>query len=575
MRGLFLHALLLACVSGVHAQGVPEARAQGVLRARPQGVLEARPQGVLDRRISLRVHRLPLAAALDTIAARGSFAFSYNSTILPGDSLVSFSGSGSVRQVLDALLGARYQYVPRDGYVIIVRAPAPPAVYTVTGTVIDQATGMPVANASVYEPEKLQSTLTDEHGFFRLRLREHGPFLAVSKEWYEDTIFTPESGHDCRVLLRPVPVTEITPVVITSSIERSWWGRLFLTSRQRVQSLNLVHFFTDKPYQVSLVPSIGTQGRMGSQVTNTVSLNLIGGYSAGTHGVEIAGVFNLDRKSVRHVQAAGAFNIAGGTVVGLQAAGCANVDMDSARGAILAGGANVVYGSASGALIAGGANLVHGTVQGAVLAGGANIVHGSVSGVLAAAGANVVHGQVFGAQIAGAFNDCRGTVYGLQASALYNHAVHLKGVQIGLINIADTSSGYSIGLVSFVRHGLHQVSVSYDDGWTLAYRSGNPKLYSILLAGYNPDGPTIGYGAGRAFPLAGRWGITTEVAVRQVYDRHWNEEGTVYRLSPSLTFRLSHTVSVFAGPYGSLYVPSGRHSRDVPPFGAAAGLLFF
>jgi hypothetical protein len=505
-------------------------------------------QGLLDRSVSLRVHRQPLARVLDTIAARVGFAFSYNTTILPGDSLVSYTGTGSVRQVLNALLGTRYQFLQRDGYVIIIRAPPPVAIYTVTGTVIDRSTGAPVANASVYEPRQLQSVLTDEHGFFRLRLREESRVVAVSKEWYEDTVFTPEAGQESRVFLRPVPVTEIAPVVITSTVEHSWWGRMLLSSRERVQSLNLVHFFTTKPYQVSLLPSIGTQGRMGAQVTNTISINLIGGYSAGTHGVEIAGAFNLDRRAVRHVQAAGLLNVAGGLVTGVQMAGLANIDMDSTRGAVLAGGINVVYVSADGVQMAGGANVTYGNIR--------------------------------GMQAAGGINECKGTVYGVQMAGLYNHAAHLKGFQIGLINIADTSSGYSFGLVSIVRHGVHQLSLSYEEGWTAAYKSGNPALYSIVLAGYATgagvsQGPTLGYGVGRAFPLAGRWGLTTELTAQQLYDRHWHYEGDVYRFSPSLTFRLSHTVSVFAGPRVSHYVPAGDRPWNVAPFGAGAGLVFF
>ena len=36
---------------------------------------------------------------------------------------------------------------------------------------------------------------------------------------------------------------------------------------------------------------------------------MFGGYTAGVNGLEIGGLFNLNKKDVRYVQAAGLFNI--------------------------------------------------------------------------------------------------------------------------------------------------------------------------------------------------------------------------------------------------------------------------
>ena len=139
--------------------------------------LRSPAQGFLDRRVSLHAHHQPLARVLDTLASRGGFAFSYNSTILPQDSLVSaVYNDVSVRQILEGLLGTNYQYIQREKYLIIVRQTPPVRdnTYTVSGYVLDAATGKAVPNASVYEREQLQSALTDEQGFFRLRLKEIG-----------------------------------------------------------------------------------------------------------------------------------------------------------------------------------------------------------------------------------------------------------------------------------------------------------------------------------------------------------------------------------------------------------------
>ena len=47
---------------------------------------------------------------------------------------------------------------------------------------------------------------------------------------------------------------------------------------------------------------------------------------------------------------------------------------------------------------------------------------------------------------------------GLQLSAGVNYTRKLKGVQIGIVNIADTSEGYSIGLINIVRKGYHKLT---------------------------------------------------------------------------------------------------------------------
>lgn len=72
----------------------------------------------------------------------------------------------------------------------------------------------------------------------------------------------------------------------------------FLVSKaQKIHSLNLGNFFMALPYQMSLVPGAGTQGKLSSQVVNKVSINMIGGYTGGVRGAEIAGYSTRPRKT--------------------------------------------------------------------------------------------------------------------------------------------------------------------------------------------------------------------------------------------------------------------------------------
>lgn len=498
-------------------------------------------QDILDRVISLELRHRPLAQVLDSIGRRGQFNLSYNSTILRGDSLVSVSfRQVTVRQALDRLLGKSYAYTERGNYLILLRAPPPETTYLLTGYVLDRSTGQKIAQASVYEKEQLQSTLTDEQGYFRLRLkgRYMNPVLTVSREWYTDTAIVLRPGYDQTLVigLAPARVTELSPVFVSPMrVERTRWGRFFVSSRQRIQSLNIGSFFTSKPYQMSLLPGLGTHGKLSGQVTNSISINVIGGYSAGSRGVELGGVFNIDKKNMTYLQGAGVFNLVGGRITGFQAAGVFNEGMDSVAGVQAAGVINVAAGRFAGAQLAGVINWVAGPTS--------------------------------GLQAAGVINNCADTLRGVQVSGVLNRARLLKGVQIGLVNMADTSDGYSIGLLDLVRHGgIRRLSLSMAPvtGFTLAYKSGNQKLYDILLFGYNPWSLfSVGYGLGKEISFRKGWGFSGELTARQLYNSHWNNLGTLYQLQPALTYRVDKRVRFFAGPSFSLHVYPTNLAPDI------------
>ena len=527
-------------------------------------------QDILDRVVSLELRHRPLAQVLDSIGGRAHFDLSYNSTILRGDSVVSVSFRQiTVRQALDRLLGKNYTYTERGNYLILLPAQPPEVTYVLTGYVIDRNTGQKLVQASVYEKEQLQSTLTDDQGFFRLRLkgRYQNPVLTVSKEWYADTAIVLRPGYDqaLSVGLEPARVKELSPVLISyTRVERTRWGRFFLSSRERIQSMNIGSFFTNKPYQLSLTPGLGTHGKLSGQVTNRVSINMIGGYSAGTTGGEAGGVFNIDKKSMSGLQAAGVFNMAGGKVSGLQVAGAFNEGLDSIGGVQAAGAVNVAAGRFAGLQVAGAVNEAGLGFVGVQIAGAVNRGAQRFDGVQIAGAVNAAAGRFAGLQVAGAVNNCADTLRGVQVSGFLNRASVLKGVQIGILNMADTSEGYSIALLDLVkRGGIHRLSLSGAPvtGFTLAYKSGNQKLYDILLLGYNPSSLySMGYGLGKEYSFRGGWGLSGELTARQLYNRHWDNLGTIYEFQPALTYRVDKRLRIFAGPSFCLHV----YPADLP-----------
>ena len=524
------------------------------------GLVQTRAQGKLDKKISVNIHGRPLSQALTEIGRKGEFSFSYNTSILNGDSLVNVqAGETPIRQILDQLLGSNYEFSESGKYVIILPRPnAPPApikIYTISGYVKDETSKEKVGDVSVYESAQLVSALTDTNGFFRLRLKSgyaHAT-LIISKQFYRDTILLVQPGHDQQftIDIAHEKVADLTPLVVTNRVEKTWLSRLFLSYRSVVQSLNLKGFFTDKPIQFSLVPGLGTHGRMGAQVINKFSLNLVGGYTAGSNGLELAGVANIDKKAVKYVQVAGIGNIVGGTVSGVQLAGIHNQDLDSVRGVQAAGISNMVGGSATGVQLAGIANVVLKNTRGVQAAGISNLTLDSVKGV----------------QLAGIVNGSK-TVSGLQASGILNYTKRLKGVQIGLINIADSSDGFMIGLVNIVKNGLHEITLSSNEmlPFNIAYKAGSHKMYSILQVGFTPENNekvfAYGFGIGNELSLSRHLVLNTELSCTNFLVGKGRELPEVARLQTLMRVKLGKKISLFAGPALSLTSPNKPHLPD-------------
>jgi len=358
-------------------------------------------------------------------------------------------------------------------------------------------------------------------------------------------------------------------------VERTVIARMLLSSKQKIQSLNLKKFFTERPFQLSLFPGVSTHGWLNAQVVNKISLNIIGGYSAGVNGVEAAGWFNIDKKDVRWVQLAGWFNVVGGSVTGLQASGIHNMVLGSLKGVQYSGISNVVKHKFTGLQAAGIYNHVGDSITGAQMGGIANYTHRRVTGIQAAGIYNHAGDSLSGAQLAGIANFTRKRMNGFQAagivnvsgqemkgvqvSGIVNYTKRLKGVQIGLINIADTSDGYSIGLINVVLKGYHQLVFSANEltNTNAAFKTGNRNLYSILEAGLQTGAKdklySFGYGIGRVCTINRQWSVSPELMAKHLYLGTWDYLNLLNRLNINVNLRLSKYLSLSAGPAFSAY----------------------
>lgn len=546
----------------------------------------ASAQTPLKKNISVQANRQRLDNVLEIISNTGNFYFSYNSNIIRRDSLVTVNFNNKpVKEILDYLFKDRYEYIESGNYIILRRKAISAAsvvkqtvtedkAYILAGYIIDETTGEKLNEASVYEPLQLSSDLSNEKGYFKLKLKSKykTASITVSKQFYKDTTIIIEPKLNQQMVIAIRPEEDFTTMVTVSpedyflpdsielelpdgqkyvytktdsiNVQKSRVGKFLLSSRQKIQSINLKKFFISRNFQLSLVPGISTQGKLSSQVSNNFSVNMIGGYTGGVKVMELGGVFNINKKNVQYMQAAGVFNLVGGTVKGFQ----------------MAGVHNTVLSNTSGFQSAGVSNYVKGKFNGLQMAGVYNHVTDSVKGWQMAGVGNFSKGKIKGWQLAGVFNFSNKEIRGGQMAGVINYTKKLKGIQFGLINIADTSEGYSFGLLNFVRKGYHKLSISTNETTQLnaALKTGNHKLYSILMAGMNLDNNrklySFGYGIGKDNRLNKHLSITTELSTQSLYAGSWDYMNLLNKFSLNLQWQPVKGFSLYAGPSFSVFV---------------------
>lgn len=510
----------------------------------------------LSKLVSLNVNQERLDNVLQILSQTGGFYFSYNGALVKQDSLVDLRAKNiPVREVLDRLFNGDMDYKENSEYIILRYAVNHLTIesplldygnneYTVSGYVIDTKSGNYVKQASVYEKKLLQGTLTDQSGYFSMRFKGEykGLIITASKDTYRDTslIFLADvrvspSAYDD-------PEKEKGAFFSKTFKNRGIW-RFLLSKRQKSQNSNLPNFLAKTPFQASLVPGISSHRGLSSNIVNKVSLNIIGGYTAGTNGVEVAGAFNLTKGNIKNVQAAGAFNVVGGSVIGFQTSGLYNDVNENLKGVQLGGALNRLEGDLNGVQVAGAINIIGNNLKGAQIAGVVNWSNNTE-----------------GVQISGLINKTSNQLKGAQISGAINYAKKMDGFQIGIINLADTSSGVSLGLINFSRNGYFTFKAYSSETIhnNIALKTGNKKLYTLLIAGSNFSANakvfTYGIGLGHDFKIGKNLTIGTEGTAQFVYLGDNENVNNLYRIHTNLQYAFFKQFTAFAGPAYNYYV---------------------
>lgn len=468
--------------------------------------------GPLRSKCSMGAYRGSIEGYLNLVEKTAKVQFSYNPNLLPIDSLVSVDPfSGRLQNILDLMFDQKMDYIESGQFIIIKPSNKPKSQrvaeqteskYIITGKVVNSVTGEVISQAIIYDQQRLVSAVTDHRGEYALTVSAKNDFipLSISKESYLDTIIIiePIAERDLVIDLRPQKDPILMEQQGVKKLEKNKVQSVGLAklvvSPSTFEESNHLGISHHRPAQISFLPMLGTNRRLSGIVDNTLSLNIIAGYSGSVSGLEIGGLINVTRQDVTGLQVAGFGNVTGGQVSGVQVSGFFNNNQGSVHGVQLAGFQNVVLDTIQGAQIAGFVNVIKGKMDGFQLAGFTNIAAKDVEGIQLAGFTNVAFGDVDllqasgfanwgrnvgggqlagfmntawgnvgGGQLSGFTNISKGNVGGWQLTGFANAATgNVNGGQLsGFANVADS-------VKALQATGFANVATGAVGGWQLA-----------------------------------------------------------------------------------------------------------
>ncbi|MES2680943.1 MAG: hypothetical protein V4635_13710 [Bacteroidota bacterium] len=316
----------------------------------------------------------------------------------------------------------------------------------------------------------------------------------------------------------------------------------------------------ERPFQLTLITPLGTNGIESHKTVNKVSLNIFGGVAGGVNGLELGGFANVDIKNVKGLQMAGFTNVVLRDVKGAQFAGYLNYSGGNFTGAAFSGLSNINLKNLRGAQFTGFFNLNKDSLVGAQFAGFCNTNFGNLRGGQFSGYFNYNHRNLKGAQLAGFGNINAGDVEGAQVSGFFNYAKKVKGFQLAFINIADSVEGASIGFLNIVKKGLHQVEISADELFytNVSVRTGVHRFYNIFSAGVSPRSGAllwhIGYGIGTSLKVNENLRSDIAVSAQHVSSGlFYHATSELYKVYIGMEYKLRSKCYLAAGPTFNMY----------------------
>lgn len=423
--------------------------------------------------VNLKLQNERLSVAMKLMTKQTGVEFSYNPQVVNPHRLISVSiVNKDVKTAIDLLIGDMYLYTLKGRYVIITSVKKQPDIVVDTEPI-----------AGKYEKKEIKSSGNTFHSglssigdskIANERIEMNSPLLINNKE-NEKTMLKTIAG-----------IISLATFTWSSAEAQQKQPKAEKAPTPKIEyNIGL----QKSTAQLSFVSPLSTDGNSAKDKEYKFSLNILGGVTGGINGVELGGLFNINKQDMRGLQMAGIFNSTGGAVSGLQMAGVVNIAR-KATGFQMSGVANY----------SGGINDVQ-------MAGVVNVSEGSRLQIAAVAnyakGADVQIGVVNIAQRA--------------------------GFQVGIINLSGTDDAAMLGILNLVKEGgLFEVGISANDYVYGAANliTGTDKLYSILSFGVSSSNRVVGVGVGTRVQLGDSpRGIHFELMHNQIYKNNFKNKG--------------------------------------------------
>lgn len=520
----------------------------------------------LEKLISLELTSKKINEVLSKMEEKGNFYFSYDAEIVPIDSVVSVQvNNREVRDILQKLLPSRLNYKSVGNHVVIFsKAKDKKQPIIISGHITDGRNNSPLANATIYEPGNNLIASTDANGYYEMSISQEADRLGItaSKSGYKQEVIyvNPLSAGnlDFKLLKEEKKVENLNskPLDYPDVDERAL-VKLMVPQRVMDNADNLT-LFEKAQTQISFLPGLGTAGLLNGSTTNKLSLNVLGGYSQATDGLELGGLLNINRQDMIGCQLAGVGNITGRFVKGFQAAGMLNFNGLDLNGVQMAGFSNINGGELKGWQVAGFSNVLNGKLEGIQMSGFSNVALEDVDGFQVSGFSNVAAERITKLQLSG-FTNYAKVNEGVQLSGFFNYVQSNKRFQISVINYADSSSGVSFGLVSYVRHGYHVWEISGTETFpvNMSFRSGVKRFYNIFEAGVGNNVFRATYGVGTMPSLGRKLDLSMDLTGSTVFyaqNPDWDYLPYMARFDVMLNIQAKPKFAIAIGPSISYYV---------------------
>lgn len=553
----------------------------------------------LHRKISLNVQNLLIPQTLHVIERNYNFFFAYNSRQIPPYDRVSINRRNiELKRALDEILANRFAYTTIGNHVILrLKGINTESEDFIILGVVKNSDGFPLDSAVVYAVKENKAVITNNDGAFHLRLKEPSQYIHISCPDYKDTLLiagTLNSEKTIRLYRKFIPPI-VSPLEARNlSILSSQFGKLPLVQNlvpqsalylnQQVKTTHLI------PVQISFLPGMGSQQLTKGLNVNCFSLNIVAGYSKGVSGFEIGGLANITESNVKGGQVAGIANIVNGQVNGLQLSGAFNYTFNPVNGVQISGVGNVNNDKAEGLQLAGVSNNNKGIVNGVQISGVLNTNLRKMTGLQLSGIANIQMAKIAGCQLSGIYgtaSDVKGVqlsgimshvthdVSGVQISSLLNKTGKLNGLQLGIVNIADSiENGFQVGLFNIVKNGYRAFEFTKDETYycNFRYKTGGKRFYSILNAGIGKDKVGVGYGAGYIQPVYKRLSVNMDAVYSALLATNSSDiyQGKIMSLRLGINYRIQEHLTLTSGFSFNQYDPYKKNEKS-----CSAGQILF